>query len=209
MAYHHNLARQTRFTWAARSFVGHSSTTDGTAIGSDTPAVSSVTMALNLSETTRTMCSLSDTCLLSHSICGMWVQKLIQQTVSTKPRTINHNGPISVLHMIFQHKAYFKLSVVDPSESNGKENYWTMWLFTPCLRWLRCRCYKNLTRKFLKGHINCSWNKQPWVFSHIENILFHPLKEQDRVLLPALFISQAVRKETLGIPLKNQLHYIF
>lgn len=101
MPYCHNPAKQTRFTWAAGSFVGHGSTTDGTAIGSDTPAVSSVTVALNLSETTRTMCSLSDTRLLSHSIHGTWVQKLIQQTVLTKPRAINHNRPISVLYRIF------------------------------------------------------------------------------------------------------------
>lgn len=137
-------------------------------------------------------------------------KRLVQQTILAKARTINHNGPnlSPTYDSLAKRRVYFKQSMVGPSESNGTENYWYMWLFTPCFRRLRCRCYENLTTKFLKGHINCSWSKQSQVFFHIQNILFHPLKEQDRALLPTLFISQDVRKETLGIPLRNQLHCI-
>lgn len=188
--------------------MGHGSSTDRTTIGSDTPAVSSVTVALNLSEMTWTACSLSDICLLSCSIHDMstvssklYWQNLEWQTIMDL--NLHHTHDFLALW-----RASFKQSEVGPSESNGRENYWNIQLFISCFRRVRCRCYENLTTKFLKGHTNYSWSKQSWVFFHTENILFHPLKVQDRMLLPALFISQAVRKETLGIPLRNQLHYM-
>lgn len=114
---------------------------------------------------TWTTHSLSDISILSRSIHDMstvssklYWQNLEWQTIMDL--NLHHTHDFLALW-----RASFKQSEVGPSESNGRENYWNIQLFMSCFRRVRCRCFENLTTKFLKGHTNYSWSKQSWAFS--------------------------------------------